>query len=98
MALTTILNGNLAASTASAWVAVPAATTYTVQCVGIDLGNIEYSIDGTNPFRPQYASPDQPGAASRPAAFTLRTPVLWARVNNQGSTAVNGILATIANV
>ena len=96
MAVTTIFSGTLAATTASAWVAVPAANKYTVQSVGLGFGFIEFSVDGTNPFTLVTNQASGVGTAQG-SAYTVNTPVLWARVNNTGTSSVPGILATIGN-
>ena len=96
MAVTTIYSGTLAASTASTWVAVPPANKYTVQSVGLGFTFVEFSIDGTNPFPLVTNQASTVGTASG-SAFTVNTPVLWARVNNTGGSSVSGILATIGN-
>src|ERR1044072_1392847 len=94
MAVTTIFSGTLAATTASAWVAVPAANKYTVQSVGLGFGFIEFSVDGTNPFT-LVTNPPSGLRTAQGSAYTVNPPVLRATVNNPGTGSVPGILATI---
>jgi hypothetical protein len=96
MAVTTIFSGNTTANTPTAWVAVPAASKYTVQSVGLNFTFIEYSIDGANPFSLVTNQASTVGTASG-SGFTVNTPVLWARVN-PGPNAITGVLATIINI
>jgi len=95
MAATIIFSGNLTANTPSAWVAIPPSNKYTVQAVGVYLDSIDYSVDGVNAFKLVTNQASTVGTALG-SAFTVNTPVAWARVN-PGPNAYTGVLVTIVN-
>lgn len=97
MAVTTIFTGNTVANTPTAWVAVPAASAYTVSVKGAP--SVQYSIDGVNEFDLNSAEFKSISVTS-PALPTLAykisgVPILWARVL---APDVRAVSVTIANV
>jgi hypothetical protein len=99
MAVTTIFSGNLAHQTASAWVAVPAANLYTLQVFGCPIDYVEFSVDGTHPFKANSSNSSgygEPSILTR--AMAIKSPVAWARLNNTDTGDLTGVVATILNV